>query len=499
MTSAATIEVENPSTGGHAGTVPNLSAGDVAGLVERARAAQPDWAAMGFEGRGRYLRRMQKWFVDNADELATVIHAENGKSIDEAHIEVTYAAMASAFWAKKAPTYLAEEKVRTRSPFAIGRALVIRHAPVGVVGVIGPWNNPLLNNFGDVIPALAAGNTAVLKPSEITPLTSVLMARMAQEISLPADVFAVATGDGATGAALVELVDALMFTGSTRTGKKVAGRCGERLIPCSLELGGKDPAIVLADADIDRAVNATVFGAMHNSGQTCTSVERVFVEAPVYDEFVAKITDVFRRLRLGESTGLGTSDAGSLTFPPQLDIVSRHVDQAIEAGATALTGGKPREGEGRYFEPTVLVDVTTDMACMREETFGPTLPIMKVSDVDEAVRLANDSAYGLQASVYTRDRRKGMAVARRLEAGTVTVNDVLANYMALELPMGGWKDSGLGARHGAEGIRKFTRRQSLLLTKHPLRNELHAMPFKARNFQLIRRLVKLFYGRPRGI
>lgn len=491
------IEVENPSNGTIAGKVPNLSAEDVAALVANARAAQPQWAALGFEGRNRYLRRMQKWFAANTDEIARTIHAENGKSIDEATIEAAYGVMACAFWARQAKRYLADEKIRTRSPFVLGRRLLIRYAPVGVVGVIGPWNNPLLNNFGDVIPALAAGNCAILKPSEITPLTSLLMAKMAREIELPDGVFQVATGDGAAGSALVEHADAIMFTGSTRTGKSVAARCGERLIPCSLELGGKDPVIVLADADLDRAANVTVFAAMHNSGQTCTSAERVYVEASVHDAFVEKLRERFQQLRLNESTGLGTSDAGSLTFPPQLEIVKRHVDNALINGATAITGGKQRAGEGRFFEPTLLVGVRQDMDCMREETFGPTLPVMKVADAEEAIRLANDSNYGLQASVFTRDLAKGEAIARRLKVGTVTVNDALANYFALELPMGGWKDSGLGARHGAEGIRKFAKRQSILVTWFALKNELHGMPFKRGNYEKIIKLVKWLYGNPR--
>ncbi|MFI5626162.1 aldehyde dehydrogenase family protein [Nocardioides sp. NPDC051685] len=494
----AVIQVENPSTGAVIQEIPNLTEAQVAELVVRARAAQPAWAALGFDGRARYLRRMQKWFIDNTERITHQIHDENGKSIDEATIEVMYGVLASSFWAKNAGKYLADEKVSSRSPFVLGRKLLIRYEPLGVVGVIGPWNNPLLNNFGDVIPALAAGNSVILKPSEVTPLTSLLMAEMCLAVGLPADVFAVATGAAGTGAALVEQVDGLMFTGSTRTGKKIAGRCGERLIPVSLELGGKDPVIVLADADLERAANVTLFSAMHNTGQTCTSSERVYVEAPVYDEFVALMTSRFESLRVGESTGFGTSDAGSLTFPPQLDIVSRHVDEAVQEGATAVTGGRVKPGPGRFFEPTLLTGVTQDMACMREETFGPTLPIMKVADADEAVRLANDSAYGLQAAVWTKDTTKGQEIARKLQAGTVTINDALANYFALELPMGGWKDSGLGARHGKDGIRKFVNRQSVLVTRFGQKNELHGMPFKAKNFGVLTKLISTLYGHPRN-
>ncbi|AKU15248.1 aldehyde dehydrogenase family protein [Luteipulveratus mongoliensis] len=496
VVTAGPISVENPSTGETIRQVPSLSEGEVDSLVYRARAAQPAWEALGFAGRRRYFKRMQKWLLEHREQIARQIHAENGKSMEEATIEVAYGVLAASFWARKAEAYLKDEHPHTSSPFAIGRRLTIRYAPLGVIGVIGPWNNPLLNNFGDVIPALAAGNAVILKPSEITPLVSLLMAEMVEEIGLPKDVFIVATGAGETGAALVERVDGLMFTGSTRTGKKVAARCGERLIPCSLELGGKDPLIVLADADLDRAANLAVFSAMHNTGQTCTSTERVYVEAPVYDEFVAKVTETFKALRVGESTEFGTSDSGALTFPPQLDIVQRHVKDALDKGAKALTGGRIRTG--RFFEPTVLVDVEQDMACMREETFGPTMPIMKVESAEEAIRLANDTSYGLQASIFSRDGKRAEQLARQIEAGTVTINDSLANYFALELPMGGWKDSGLGSRHGREGIRKFTRRQSLMRTRMPMKKELHGMPFEPKNFGLIVKMVETLYGRPRG-
>ena len=334
-----------------------------------------------------------------------------------------------------------------------------------MIGVIGPWNYPLTNSFGDCIPALAAGNAVVLKPSEVTPLTSLLIADAMRECGLPEHVFAVATGDGATGAALIDEVDMVMFTGSTATGKKVMERAARTLTPVSLELGGKDPMIVLADADVERATSAAAYYSMQNAGQTCISVERVYVEAPIYDEFVDKLTRKVSALRQGASSGPGTVDVGAITFPPQLDIIGRHVDQAREAGARVLTGGASREDGGRFYEPTVLVDVDHTMACMTEETFGPTVPVMKVADADEAVRLANDSDYGLAASVWTRDAARGEEIARRVEAGAVCVNDAQLNWLAFELPMGGWKSSGLGARHGAGGIRKYCRQQSLLVTR----------------------------------
>ena len=361
--------------------------------------------------------------------------------------------------------------------------------------MIGPWNYPIVNSFGDCIPALMAGNTVILKPSEVTPLSALLMAEMLRECGLPEHVFQVATGDGDTGAALIATVDCIMFTGSSRTGKAVMKAAAEALIPCYLELGGKDPMIVCADADLDRASNAAAFYSMNNAGQVCISVERCYVEEPVYDEFVAKVTKNVRGLRQGVPTAVGTVDVGAVIFPPQMEIVDEHMRDAVQKGARILTGGHQRSGPGRFYEPTVLVDVDHTMKCMTEETFGPTLPIMKISDAEEGVRLANDSEYGLQASVWTKDVDRGEAMARRIEAGVVCVNDAQVNYTALNLPMGGWKTSGLGTRHGSAGIRKYTKVQSLLVTRRALKREPFMFPYKARQTMLLRRFFKLLYGR----
>ncbi len=494
--STARFAVENPATGKVIRHVPITSPEEVREIVARARDAQPAWESLGFEGRGRVLRRAQKWVLDNADRVIETIVAETGKTHEDAQLaEIAYAANAFGFWAKHAPRYLADEKVRSANPFVAGRKLVVRYAPLGVVGIIGPWNYPLTNSFGDAIPALAAGNAVVLKPSEVTPLTSLLMAGAMRECGLPEHVFQVATGLGETGAALVDEVDMVMFTGSTATGRKVAERAARTLTPVSLELGGKDPMIVLADADLERAANAAVYYSMQNSGQTCISIERAYVEEPVYDEFVTRVTSKIHALRQGPPTGPGSVEVGAMTFPKQLDIVSGHVDAARDAGATVLAGGRERQGSGRFYEPTVLVDVDHSMACMTEETFGPTLPIMRVADAEEALRLANDSEYGLGASVWTRDVSRGEQIARRIEAGAVCVNDAQLNYVVLELPMGGWKASGLGTRHGAGGIRKYTRQQSLLVTRLAPKRDVHMFPYKARTTGLLGRAVRLLYGR----
>ncbi|MFL5824001.1 MAG: aldehyde dehydrogenase family protein [Solirubrobacteraceae bacterium] len=496
-TEQATIKVENPATGLVIATVPVLGTEEVGGLAERARAAQPAWAQLGFEGRGRVMRRAQRWMVDNVERIIDVVVSESGKTYEDAQLaDYGYTVGALGFWAKEAEGYLQDEHVPSwNNPVVAGKRLIIRYAPVGLVGVIGPWNYPIANSFGDCIPALMAGNSVILKPSEVTPLSSLLMAEMMRECGLPEDVFAVATGEGSTGAALIDHVDCLMFTGSTRTGKAVMKAAAERLIPCYLEMGGKDPMIVCADANLERAANAAAYYSMNNGGQVCISVERVYVEEPVYDQFVEKVTDNVRKLRQGPAAGAGSVDVGAVTFPPQIEIVEDHVRDAMRKGAKVLVGGHRRHGDGRFFEPTVLVDVDHSMKIMTEETFGPTLPIMRVSDAEEALRLANDTDYGLQASVWTQDVERGEALARRVEAGVVCVNDAQVNYSALNLPMGGWKTSGLGTRHGSSGVRKYTKTQSLLVTKLAPKRDLHMFPYTRRRTKALQRMLRFLYGR----
>jgi acyl-CoA reductase-like NAD-dependent aldehyde dehydrogenase len=304
-------------------------------------------------------------------------------------------------------------------------------------------------------------------------------------------------GPGTTGSELIDHVDFVMFTGSTEVGRKIMERAAKTLTPVGLELGGKDPMIVLEDADLERAANAAVHYSMQNGGQTCISVERVYVEGPVYDQFVGKVEQKLRKLRQGVPGEPGQVDVGAITSPPQVDLIDEHVKDAIAKGARALVGGKRGAGPGDFYEPTLLVEVDHTMEAMTEETFGPTLPVMKVRDAEEAVRLANDSPYGLQASVWTKDAGKGERLAKLIEAGVVTVNDAQVNYLALELPMGGWKASGLGARHGADGIRKYTKRQALLVTRFAPKRDLHMLPYKSATTKLLSSLLKLIYGRAR--
>ena len=493
------IEVRNPATGDVIRTVPKMTSEQLADMVKRARAAQVGWEAMGFEGRRRIFLRAQKWLIDNSDRVCETIVSETGKTFEDAQLaELSYGANAFGFWSKVAPEYLADEQVRSANLFVKGAKLIVRYQALGLVGVIGPWNYPLTNSFGDAIPALAAGNSVILKPASLTPLTSLLMAEMMDECGLPKDVFQVATGPGALGSELIDHVDYVMFTGSTETGKKVMERASRTLTPVGLELGGKDPMIVLADANLERAANGAAFYGLQNGGQTCISTERVYVEEPVYEEFVNLVGEKVRALRQGVPSGPASVDIGAITSPPQMDIIDEHVQDAVRKGARIVTGGK-RGGNGRgdFYEPTVLADVDHTMEAMTEETFGPTLPIMKVKDAEEAIRLANDSPYGLAASVWTRDADRGEQVARRVQAGAVCVNDAMLNYAALELPMGGWKASGLGSRHGANGIRKYCAQQSLLIKRFALNKDIHMFPYKGFTTRLIGRAFRLLYGRGR--
>jgi acyl-CoA reductase-like NAD-dependent aldehyde dehydrogenase len=496
--SGGKIAVDNPATGEVIDYVDDMDAASVERLVERARTAQPGWEALGFERRGLLMRELRRWLVENRKRVIGTLVAEGGKTPEDALLaDVWYICDALGFWAKKAKLYLADERVKSSSPFMLGKKLLVRYRPVGVVGVIGPWNYPLTNTFGDAIPALMAGDSVVMKPSEITPLTSLLLAEGTEAAGFPEGVLSVATGSGDTGAALVDSVDMIMFTGSTRTGKKIMTRAAERLIPVSLELGGKDPMIVLRDADLERAANMAVQWAMSNSGQICQAIERVYVEEPVHDQFVASVVDKVGRLRQGVPGAPGSVDVGAMTFPPQVEIVERHVRDAVEKGAQVLVGGSRAPGPGRFFEPTVLTGVDHTMEVMREETFGPVLPIMKVSDAEEAVRLANDTRYGLNSAVFTKDIAKGESLARRLTAGNSCVNDALINYLAHDAPFGGTGDSGLGFRHGPQGIRKYCSQQTILVTRFGPKHEPTMFPNKAWKAKAFERLMVLLWGRRR--
>ena len=464
---ADTITVHNPADGRITGSVPIDGPDAVAAKARELRLFQPEWEAIGPRGRKKWMLKWQDWVLDNADHLTEVLMSDTGKSRCDASLEPITIADAINYWAGHAEEFLADRHPKAHTPLFRVKKLTTVFRPYPLVGMIEPWNFPLAMLALDLVPALAAGAAVLLKPSEVTPLSAVELVRGWNEIGAP-PVLGLATGYGATGAAVIANSDMVHFTGSTATGRKVAVACAERLIPCSLELGGKDPAIVLADADLERAANGIAWGGMFNSGQVCISVERVFVEAPIYDEFVAKLADKVRSVAQGQESGAGYSyDTGAMATPAQRDIVERHVAEATAAGARVVAGGKPT-GVGTFFEPTVIADADPSMTCMAEETFGPTLPVVKVADEDEAIRMANDSVYGLSATVWTGDTARGERIARRLEAGAVNVNDAMTNVFCPSLPMGGWKESGIGYRGGgAAGLIKFCRQQAITAPRLP--------------------------------
>jgi acyl-CoA reductase-like NAD-dependent aldehyde dehydrogenase len=488
------FEVHNPADGSVIASVPVDGPDRVAEVVVRVRRNQPAWEALGIERRAHWLGKLRDWLMDHQDDVAGTMQRETGKVWAEASSETPYLLDLINFYGKRARKYIGDEKVPAHSPLMKVKRLRVTYRPYPVVGVISPWNFPLILSLGDAIPALIAGCAVVIKPSEVTPLgLGEIVDAWKNELGAP-DVLDVVNGMGETGSALVDEVDFVQFTGSDRTAKKVLARAAETLTPVSAELGGKDPMIVLRSADVEKAANAATWGAFANSGQVCMSVERLYVEEPVYDEFVQRFTDEVKSLKMGIDGREHGSDQGAITFPPQTEIVSEHVEDARANGATIVTGGNRGDGPGDWYEPTVITDVDHSMKVMRDESFGPVVGVMKVRDADEALRLANDTRYGLSGYVFGKTE-EAEAVARRLEVGGACVNDVLVNFLASDVPMGGWKDSGIGFRHGEYGIKKFVRPESLVITRFGRKREPLYFPYTDERRQALRKLTRFFNAR----
>ncbi|MGC2800136.1 MAG: aldehyde dehydrogenase family protein [Mycobacterium sp.] len=456
---SGTGTILNPATGAVAGEVQWTDPADVPTIAAGLRAAQREWEQRGAKGRAKALARFAVWLAEHRGEIEELLIKETGKSAIDAAQEVPLLIMILSYYIKTMEKALEPERRPAALPFLAIKKITVHYRPRPVVAIIAPWNYPVANALMDGIGALAAGCAVLLKPSERTPLTAEVLRRGWLESGAP-EVLALAQGAREVSTAVIDNADYVQFTGSSATGRKVMERAARRLTPVSLELGGKDPMIVLEDADVDLAAHGAVWGALFNAGQTCVSVERVYVLEQVYDQFVKAVVRDVQALQVGAGDGHAF---GALIDEQQVAVTERHVRDAVAAGARALTGGQRTDTSGSFYPPTVLVDVDHSMACMTEETFGPTLPIMKVGSVDEAIRLANDSEYGLSASVFSRDVDRAKEVALQLDCGAVNINDVITNLMCTTAPMGGWKTSGIGARFGgADGLRKFCRVETVV-------------------------------------
>lgn len=455
------LRVDSPLSGEMLGEVPRVGEATVAKAVRRAARAQPMWAARSFRDRAEVFLACHDLILERQDEILDLIQAETGKARKHAFEEVADVALVCRYYALNAERHLQSRRRRGALP-GLTTAWE-HHPPLGVVGFIAPWNYPLTLAITDAIAALMAGNGVVVKPDSQTPFTALWALELLHRSGLPVDLAQVVTGIGSEiGTALIDAVDYITFTGSTETGRLVAGMAGERLIGCSLELGGKNSMLVLADADIDEAVEGAIRGAFSNAGQLCISIERLLVARKIFETFSRRFVTRSRQLKLGAAFDY-EADMGSLTSAEQLATVKRHVSDAIDKGARLLTGGRSRPDLGPYFyEPTILCDVSPEMSVWHDETFGPVVALMAFDSIDEAIDTANATRYGLNASLWTGNLSRGAELARRLEAGTVNVNEsYAAAWASIDAPMGGFKDSGLGRRHGAAGILRYVETQTV--------------------------------------
>lgn len=488
---APTFDVTHPVTAGRVGTFPVHATEDVERVVSEARAAQAWWAGLGFTERKRRMRSWTTWLARNCDELYDLGNRETGRPKGDVQFELL-AGLEDIRWAAAN----AERVLRSRK-VAPGAAMMnfearVEYLPLGVAGVIAPWNAPIYTVLCGMAYAMAAGNACVVKPSELSSATGVWCVESFRKANpdAPAGLVGWVTGFGETGAALCRSgVDKIAFTGSVPTGRRVMAACAENLVPVLLELGGKDATVIAEDADLDAAADAVSWGGFWNAGQACVGIERVYVVEAVRDEFLRRLKDRVEKLSVGLDE---LSDYGPMTLPGQLDIVRRHVADALDRGATALVGGLDSI-RPPYVHPIVLVDVPEDSAAVQEETFGPVVVVNTARDVDDAVRLANATTFGLASSVFSAGH--GPEIAARLRAGGTTINSVLTFVGIPSLPFGGVGDSGFGRFHGDDGLREFTRAKATTRKKFSMGQDMQAFPRTAQQFKIVRRVVKLKYAR----
>lgn len=467
---------------------------DVRGAVERARKAQSDWAKRSFDERAAVMWRLNDQFVKRQDEIIDAVIEETGKTRAEAiAMEVFSSCDAITYYAKNAKKFLAPEKRRVHGLLGFMKRLKLVYRPLGVVGLITPWNGPIILALNPMVQALMAGNAVVHKPSEVTPFSALVLKSFTEAAGLPQDLYQVVQGDGQTGAALIDAgVDKVSFTGSVATGRKVGEACARNLVPFTLELGGKDAMIVCADADLDRAADGALLGSCMNTGHYCCGTERIYVVDEVYESFLDKVVGGARKLRQSDT---GESDVGAVFWDKQLEIIEAHMADARAKGATVLVGGgRNPDLEGLYFQPTVVTDVTHDMDLMRDETFGPIVSIMKVRDEEEAIALANDSEYGLNGTVWTADREKGEAIAERIQTGGVCVNDMAITYGLHDAPFGGVRASGLGQVNGPTGIRGYCHLLPIASDRRGKGPMQGGYPYTQKDADRMQKFIRFFFG-----
>jgi len=484
----------DPGTGAEIGRAPLGTPEEVKAAVERARNAQPSWAKLSFGERRRVILRARQLLLDEADEIAQLISRETGKPAVEAlAMEIVPTLDAMHYFAQAAESLLRPQKIDIGQYGLMGRSSRLIFKPVGVVGIISPWNFPLATPAQEIVMALLAGNAVVLKPSELTPLIALKLGELFARAGLSRQLLEGVTGDGSTGAALVDArVDKIMFTGSVATGKRVAEAAAKHLTPVVLELGGKDPMIVLEDADINNAARGAVWGAFANSGQACASVERCYVQETIADKFIERVVAETKALKQGLGSDAAI-DVGSMSNERQLEIVSDHVEDAKARGAQILTGGRRATNlRGLFYEPTVLTNVDHRMTIMRDETFGPVLPVMTFKTEAEAIDLANDSLYGLTASVWTRNISRGQRIAALIHAGTVMVNEVVYTHGIAQTPWGGIKESGYGRTHGRLGLLELVNAQHVHVNRVPFLPDLWWFRYSPAANRLFHGLAKNF-------
>ena len=469
----------DPATGAEVGRVPVTSAEDVAAAVAKGREVFGNWKKTSFADRKRLVMAAREVILSQIDEIAHLISRESGKPFGEAiALEIAPVLDLMQYFARKAERLLRPAKIDIGLFKLLGRSSRIVYHPLGVVGIIPAWNYPFSIPLGEAVMALMAGNTVIIKPSELTPLVGLKIGEIFEKAGFPSHAVQIVTGDGSTGAALVESApDKIMFTGSVVTGKRIAEAAAKDLTSVVLELGGKDPMIVFEDADLELAAGAAVWGAFCNSGQNCAAVERLYVQESIADTLTQRI--IKKTLELKQDTGdKETTSIGAMSSERQIRIVEDHVEDFRAAGAKIETGGRRNPDlEGLFYEPTVISNANNDMRAMREETFGPTLPIATFATEDDAVRLANDTEFGLTASVWTRDYAKGRRVAERIEAGTVCINEHLYTHGIGQTPWGGFKNSGRGRTHGREGLMELVQPQHIHTNRIAILPDAWWMPY----------------------